>query len=127
MTEAEWQQMLLDLAHLLGWQHMHVRRSIGKGTRWTTATSMKGWPDLTLMRPATAHVPGELIFVEVKAQDGRTTPDQDQCHELLRSTGHDVYVWRPSDLDEATHRLSRHRNATAPRVIPPPNPNVPSR
>ena len=28
-TEAEFQQQVIDLAHLLGWKHLHVRRTIG--------------------------------------------------------------------------------------------------
>lgn len=47
LTEATWQQQVIDLAHALGWRHMHVRRSIGKGRTWVTATNVP-WPDLTL-------------------------------------------------------------------------------
>lgn len=29
ITEADWQQQVIDLAHLTGWHHLHIRRSIG--------------------------------------------------------------------------------------------------
>ena len=48
MTEVEWQAQVIQLARLLGWPHMHVERSTGKGSRWTSATNVTGWPDLTL-------------------------------------------------------------------------------
>lgn len=100
ISEADWQQQLLKLAHDLGWKHMHVRRSIGKGRRWTTATNVAGWPDLTLYRPA-KDATGELIFVEVKSETGTVEDDQVVVHEELRRAGQEVFVWRPSDLDAA--------------------------
>jgi hypothetical protein len=108
IPEAEWQAQVIDLAHHLGWQHMHVRRSIGKGRRWVTATNLDGWPDLTLIRPTAAN-DGEIIFAELKAEKGKVADDQLVVHDLLRRAGHDVYVWRPSDLEAVTARLSAWR------------------
>lgn len=97
MTEADWQQQVIDLAHHLGWQHMHVRRSIGKGRRWTTATNVKGWPDLTLWNERQQRI----VFVELKSTNGTVEPDQETVHASLRAAGLEVYVWRPDDLDVA--------------------------
>lgn len=113
ITEAEWQEQVIELARMLGWQHMHVRRSIGKGRRWTTATNVDGWPDLTLIRP-TDDYDGEIIFVELKAQNGIATDEQLAVHDMLRKAGHDAYVWRPSDLDAANERLSMWRRGWRP-------------
>lgn len=108
ISETEWQAQVIELAHDLGWAHMHVRRSIGKGRAWTTATNLKGWPDLTLIRPAPAS-DGEIIFAELKTEKGDFKDGQREVHELLRRAGHEVYVWRPSDLDKVAERLARHR------------------
>lgn len=108
ISEKEWQEQVISLAHQLGWQHMHVRRSIGKGHRWTTATNLNGWPDLTLIRPTNEN-DGEIIFAELKSAKGIVDDEQRAVHDLLRRAGHDVYVWRPSDLDAVVTRLSAWR------------------
>lgn len=103
MTEAEWQQQVIDLAHACGWQHLHIRRSIGKGKRWTTTTNIVGWPDLVLMRP-----PDGLLFVELKTEDGKVSPEQSTVLDFLdRFAFASAHVWRPSDLNEAKSILSR--------------------
>lgn len=99
MTEAEWQQQVVQLAHILGWEHMHVRRSIGKGRMWVTATNVP-WPDLTLWHPRHG-----LILVELKSAGGKVTAEQEAVHVSLRAAGQRVYVWRPGDLDEARRVL----------------------
>lgn len=102
-NETEWQAEFVKLAGMLGWQHMHVRRSIGKGKKWVTATNVVGWPDLTCWHPRRG-----LIFVELKtdAKGSKTTPEQDEVHASLRAAGQLVFVWRPSDLEEAQRVLS---------------------
>lgn len=100
IDEAAWQGQVLDLAHALGWRTMHVRRSIGKGRRWTTATSVVGWPDLVLWSERHKRV----VFVELKSESGLLSADQVEVLESLRAAGQQAYVWRPSDLDEA-HRV----------------------
>lgn len=92
ITEAEWQQQVVELAHILGWRHMHCRRSIGKGRQWVTATNVP-WPDLTLWHPKHG-----LIFAELKSQQGGESQGQTEINRSLRDAGQRVYVWRPSDL-----------------------------
>jgi hypothetical protein len=50
LTEAEFQKVLVATLRALGWESMHVRRSIGKKRQWTTSTSSAGWPDLVCLR-----------------------------------------------------------------------------
>ena len=61
-----------------------------------------GFPDLVLART------GRVIFAELKAEAGKTTPAQEEwIAELGGRTAtmrtlpasHEVYEWRPSDLD----------------------------
>lgn len=96
LTEADWQAQVIDLAGTLGWQHLHVRRSIGRGHRWTTTTNLPGWPDLLLW---SARQPGRHLAVELKTDTGRVTPEQERVLEQLAGAGFETFVWRPRDLD----------------------------
>jgi hypothetical protein len=92
-TEAEFQEQVVQLARLCGWRHLHVRRSIGRGTRWTTATNLIGWVDLTLMRP-----PDGLIFAELKRRGGQPTPEQTEMVDFLSGFPFALaVVWTPDD------------------------------
>ena len=93
VSEAVFQAQVVELARILGWTVNHTRRSIGKGQKWTTATSVVGWPDLTLI----GH--GRALYRELKSERGKLTPEQVAVLQLLRVNGQDAEVWRPSDLD----------------------------
>lgn len=101
VTEAEFQAQVLDLARIFGWRSMHVRRSIGKQRRWTTATSCDGWPDLFLWNAKQ----GRHLAAELKSESGKVRPEQDEVLASLEFAGVAVYVWRPSDLDEIARVL----------------------
>lgn len=92
-SEAELQAQVVELARICGWRTMHVRRSIGKGRRWTTSTSVVGWPDLALWRP------GQFLLVELKTDRGQLSNEQAVVVASLRVAGVDARVWRPSDWD----------------------------
>jgi hypothetical protein len=91
----EFQPIVVDLAHLYGWRAMHVRRSIGKGSRWTTATSIKGWPDLFLYHPGKRR----NYAVELKSETGELSPEQAIVLEELENSGVPADLWMPQDLD----------------------------
>ena len=95
LSEVNWQQQVTDLASLCGWRWNHTRRSIGKDGKWTTATSVTGWPDLFLWHPTAAA----SMFVELKTDRGRVTAAQAEVLESLRAAGVDARVWRPRDWD----------------------------
>ena len=105
--EAEFQADVIRLANMFGWRHMHVRRTIGKGNKWTTGTSVKGWPDLVLYRPD-ASCPG-IIYAELKSSTGELSTEQQVVLADLDSAGAEVYVWDPSDLEAIAKRLSRRK------------------
>lgn len=102
--EAEWQQQVIDLAHALGWKHLHVRRSIGKGRKWVTATNVP-WPDLTLWSERQRR----LIVAELKTDRGKATPGQEEVLWSLAAAGVECHVWRPADLDEVQRVLQGDR------------------
>lgn len=99
ITEAEWQATVTDLLRALGYRSMHCRRSIGKGRRWTTATSVVGWPDLFAWRP------GRAVALELKAEGGTVTTEQERVLAELAGAGIDARVVRPSDFDELVEWL----------------------
>lgn len=101
ISETEWQEQVIELAHTLGWKHMFVRRSIGKGKKWTTATNVKGWLDLTMWSERQQRV----MFVELKSEAGEPTPEQIAMMKSWSLAGQEVYLWRPSDLEEAARVL----------------------
>ena len=116
MTERDFQQAVMDLAHLSGWETLHVRTSMqaGRYLTATTGTMAKGWPDLVLVHRSQAR----LLFVEVKSDKGRLRPDQSRVLSLLWQLTEgptrewaEVHVWKPADwtLIEAT--LTRKEEA----------------
>lgn len=113
ITEADWQQQVIDLAHVLGWKHLHVRRTIGKGNKWVTATNLKGWPDLFLWHERQQRV----IAAELKSEAGTTTPEQVDVLESLTAAGVPCFVWRPSDLEAVRDLLATPtRNTPLPKA-----------
>lgn len=105
-TEAEWQAVVIDAAHALGWHHNFTRRSIGKGRKWTTATSCVGWPDLTLWHEGQRRV----IFAELKTDKGETTAQQDAVLISLYAAGAEVRVWKTGRLGPDRQRFAGGRS-----------------
>ena len=100
ITEVEWQQQVIQLALTLGWQYLHVRRSIGKGKRWVTATNIVGWPDLLLWAPGRG-----LVAVELKVGGNKPTAEQVDVLASLSAAGVRTMVAYPGDLDELARLL----------------------
>jgi hypothetical protein len=100
LSETEFQEQVVTLARMMRWRTMHVRRTIGKGRRWTTGTSVNGWPDLTLWRP------GQFLMTELKKDGENPTPEQLEILHSLRQAGVDARLWRPADWDEVQATLT---------------------
>lgn len=108
VSEAVFQQQVVELATICGWTCLHVRRSIGRRggkQAYQTTTSIKGWVDLLIWRP------GQIIAVELKSEKGRLTEEQRECLAGLAAAGVPVYVWRPSDFEELARVLAPKRAA----------------
>lgn len=105
MSEAEWQQQVIELAHINGWRVLHVRPAQNSRGDWRTpiAADGKGWPDLTLVRD-------RVLFVELKTDAGRLTVEQRQWIDALQTAGAHVAVWRPRDWDTVLDTLKRDRH-----------------
>jgi hypothetical protein len=103
VSEADWERTLVALAAMNGWKVAGFRAAqIGKSWQTPVRHDAKGWPDLVLVRD-------RVIFVELKTDKGRVRPEQKDWIDLLQSAGQEVYVWRPSDWDEAVSVLRKDR------------------
>ena len=99
MTEAELQQAVIDLSRRAGFMHFHDN---------DPRRNRPGWPDLVLLHTTT----GRLIFIELKSDKGRVSPEQHVWMRLL-DMHHEVYLWRPIHWTDGTIRrvLSEGRAA----------------
>lgn len=98
VTEKQWDAQLFGakdgLAKTLGWSPTlcyHTLRS--KGSR-------SGFPDRVLVRD-------RVIYAELKRETGTPTDTQIEWLTGLATAGAEVYLWRPSDLDEIARVLSK--------------------
>jgi hypothetical protein len=96
VSEADLQRAVIALAKLRGWLYFHDTDS---------RRNRAGFPDLVLLHPRT----GRLLWVELKAANGRLRPEQVVWLDALRLGGHEVAVWRPADLQSlaVARELSR--------------------
>lgn len=77
--EAKFQRAVVGMACALGWKHCHI---------YDAQRSEPGQPDLQLRRPP------RLLFVELKTDYGRLTPEQRKVLRELALCRQDVYIWR---------------------------------
>lgn len=95
MTHDEWQAQVTELLTYTSWQWLHVRKSIGKGKRWTTATNKTGWPDLWCWSERRHQFAG----IELKVAPDCPTQLQLNLLESLGVTGALCVVAYPDDLE----------------------------
>jgi len=98
MTEAVLQRTVIEMAQRLGYLVFHfpdkALAELAKRQRWD-AMPDKGFPDTWIVGR------GRLIVAECKTERGRLDADQRLWLAALREVeGIEVYVWRPSDMDE---------------------------
>ncbi len=86
MKEEALLTLVMQMAKQLGWRRYHVRNS-----KAGIVQGEIGFPDIVLVRGSRA------VFVELKRENGKTTPEQIAWLEALILAGLEVYVWRPSD------------------------------
>ena len=99
ITEAEFQQQVIQLAKLRGWLVHHTRparmKVRGVETYRTPIAGHAGFPDLVLARR------GRVIYAELKAQAGQLREDQIRWRDAMcppeRQAFCGWFLWRPSD------------------------------
>ena len=103
MSEKVLMAWVLETARQLNWLVYHTHDS---------RRSEPGFPDLVMCRKAPMiGQPSELLVVELKTQQGRTTRQQDAWLDHFRSAGIETAVWRPAQCLDGTivARLGRRR------------------
>lgn len=92
MSERQLQACVIDLAHVLGFRVAHFRPAFERG-RYRTPVDADGagFVDLVLAKP------GRVLFVELKAENGRLTAQQKQWVEVLGAD-----VWTPALWHDGT-------------------------
>ena len=109
ITEAMFQQTVIELARLNGWLVHHTRPALNRSGKWATPIQGDpGFPDLVLARG------GELLIVELKSQKGELTPGQFEWLTTLAAVEAAVgpeklivgiFVWKPSMWDSIERTL----------------------
>lgn len=99
ISEAEWKRHVISIATLCGWKCCHVSPAMTKRGKWTTPTSVKGWPDWCMYRP------GDFLFAELKSDIGVLSVEQNAVLADLKAAGVDVYCWAPRDREHVERRL----------------------
>lgn len=103
VTEAQFQQQIIDLAKMAGWLVHAERPAQYQSGRWAThIQGHAGFPDLVMVRPP------RLIFAELKVGYNKLSPEQSRWLEDLGQNSEDVYgmpsnavetyEWRPKDM-----------------------------
>lgn len=95
MTEAEFQDWVIQYAEVCGWDVAHFF-PCRVGKKWMTPAKGnigRGWVDLVLVRGT------DSIFVELKTDTKYPSPHQRDVHDKLKVAGFRVEVWRPKDRE----------------------------
>jgi hypothetical protein len=111
MTETELKSVVLNVARRAGWLIHHDLPAMSRHGRWAThVEGTVGFPDLVLVHPNA----GQLLFVELKSEKGKTTTSQDNWLAALSLANIEHHIVRPSDLEFITDRLINHQSFIRP-------------
>lgn len=92
MNETELQDNVIEAAHLYQWRVAHFRPALtAKGWRTPVSADGKGFPDLVLLRRE------RCLVVELKGDDGRLAPDQDDWLRAFIAAGINAALWTPKE------------------------------
>ena len=93
ISERAFAQAVVEAAEDLGWT---VWRT------WASVHSPSGEPDLRMVHPVLRQV----IWAELKTQNGKLSPAQQESIDTLKAAGARVYVWRPADWPQIERVLA---------------------
>jgi hypothetical protein len=105
-TERQFQDEVIDYAHLMGYKVAHfrtvrVQRADGSCYYCTPAVADgEGWVDLVICKPP------KIFFVELKVGRNKPTEAQLMWHDLLERCGLDVGVLYPEHWEEFRGNLT---------------------
>ena len=95
VLEKDWQRTVVDLAKQLGWKRIYHT--------FDSRRSTHGFPDLVICRD-------RVIYLELKREKGKLSPEQVTWLRALWAAGAEAYVVRPSQAEALASMLaSRHK------------------
>jgi hypothetical protein len=93
ITEREFQDQVIQLAHLFKWRVAHFRPAMTtQGWRTPVQADGAGFPDLLMTRGT------RVVVAELKRELAKTSQDQEAWLAAFAAAGVRAVVWRPSDL-----------------------------
>ena len=94
VTEANWQNTVVELAQTLGYTHIYHT--------WDSRHSAAGFLDLVMVRPGDWYdsLKQRVVYLECKGTKGQPTVDQQDWIETLRDAGQEAYCFWPDQWDE---------------------------
>lgn len=104
MTEAEFEDSLIEAGRMLGFM-AHAQRPARTRQGWTTAIKGdRGWPDVTLVGY------GQMFVFELKAKGGRLRDGQQEWVDALDAVpGVTARVVWPDDIEDVIEMLTDAR------------------
>lgn len=100
VTESEFQDAVIELANWSQWFVHHDRPARTKEGWRTAIIGDPGYPDLHIVRAPRS------VFAELKTDSGALTEAQEVWLLALAACGHEVYLWRPDDLESIAEILN---------------------
>jgi hypothetical protein len=92
LSERDLLDGVLELGRLYRWRVAHFRPArTARGWRTPVEADGAGFPDVVLVRE-------RVLFIELKAERGRPSPQQVEWLRALLGAGAEVYVVRPRNL-----------------------------
>jgi hypothetical protein len=105
ITERQWQTTVEKLMTAHGWHFYHSpdnKPIVARSGRKYVQNIRAGWPDLFAVKGA------RLLAVELKREEGKTSPEQEEWLRVLAAAGVEVAVWKPRDLAEVRVVLAQN-------------------
>lgn len=95
ISEKEFQNQVIELAHICRWRVAHFRPAQTRSGRWVTPVQADGagFPDLFLVRGHRA------LALELKSEKGKASQLQQDWLAALGHAGVEAHIYRPSDWD----------------------------
>lgn len=103
-SEKLFQDKVVQIARTCGWLTFHAVPHMVRPGVWRS--DGKGFPDLVLVHPQGRGV----MFIELKAEKGRQTPDQKKWQDAIDRSGGMYLLLRPSDLGRIIKLLNSSNN-----------------
>jgi hypothetical protein len=99
MPEDAFQDLVVAMAKAYQWHCAHFRKvrvqRANGSTYWQTpvAADGKGWPDLVMVKD-------RVLYVELKRENGKLEPAQEDWRDWIVFAGGTHHVWKPSMMNE---------------------------